>query len=164
MHEIRYARLIDSKQHGDIPLAEALEPLPDCAAESAFDLIDRVGFCHAARSHPGIAERHHQSASRSDCARYGDAFDALGVWQWLPSALLRQPLHMLEQAANARRIAQRAGSSRQGYGTPVLLTNASRLPSGEYDGTLIVPWPPYTYAITRDGPPLIGIRRSMTRL
>ena len=31
------------------------------------------------------------------------------------------------------------------YGTrPVLLTNARRLESGAHDGTLIVPWPPYT--------------------
>ena len=28
------------------------------------------------------------------------------------------------------------------YGTPELLTNASRFPSGDHDGTLIVPWPP----------------------
>jgi hypothetical protein len=25
-----------------------------------------------------------------------------------------------------------------------LLTNASRPPSGDHEGTLIVPWPPYT--------------------
>src|SRR6266566_4490535 len=31
----------------------------------------------------------------------------------------------------------------------VLLTNASRRLSGDQDGTLIVPWPPYTYATTR---------------
>ena len=39
---------------------------------------------------------------------------------------------------------------------PELLTNASRLLSGDQDGTLIVPWPPYTYAITRDSPPPMG--------
>ena len=42
------------------------------------------------------------------------------------------------------------------YGIVELLTNASRFPSGDHDGTLIVPWPPYTYAMTRAGPPLDG--------
>src|SRR5213593_1435048 len=35
----------------------------------------------------------------------------------------------------------------------VLLTNASRRLSGDQDGTLIVPCPPYTYATTRALPP-----------
>src|SRR5437773_1508430 len=35
----------------------------------------------------------------------------------------------------------------------VLLTNASRRLSGDHDGTLIVPCPPYTYATTRALPP-----------
>lgn len=41
----------------------------------------------------------------------------------------------------------------------VLLTNATRLLSGDHEGTLIVPWPPYTYAIVLGGPPLKGINR-----
>ena len=45
-----------------------------------------------------------------------------------------------------------------------LLTKASRLPSGDQEGTLIVPCPPYTYAITRGRPPLTGISRSSTCL
>ena len=31
-----------------------------------------------------------------------------------------------------------------GAGSAELLTNAIRVPSGDHDGTLIVPWPPYT--------------------
>src|SRR5204862_239560 len=38
-------------------------------------------------------------------------------------------------------------------GVAELLTNASRFPSGDHEGTLIVPCPPYRYAITRVGPP-----------
>lgn len=38
-------------------------------------------------------------------------------------------------------------------GIAVWLTKASRFPSGDHDGTLIVPCPPYRYAITRAGPP-----------
>src|SRR4030081_971629 len=30
------------------------------------------------------------------------------------------------------------------YGVAELLTNARRAPSGDHEGTLIVPWPPYT--------------------
>jgi hypothetical protein len=47
---------------------------------------------------------------------------------------------------------------------PELLTNASRFPSGDHEGTLMVPCPPYTYAITREGPPPTGITRSSTCL
>ena len=39
----------------------------------------------------------------------------------------------------------------------MLLTNASFFESGDHEGTLIVPCPPYTYAITRDGPPPTGL-------
>jgi len=41
----------------------------------------------------------------------------------------------------------------------VLLTKATRVLSGDHEGTLIVPCPPYKYAITRGGPPLAGIIR-----
>ena len=61
-------------------------------------------------------------------------------------------------------ILQKAEAAALDYGIAVLLTNASRVPSGDHDGTLIVPWPPYTYAMTRAGPPSIGINRSRTCL
>ena len=41
----------------------------------------------------------------------------------------------------------------------VLLMNAIRLLSGDQLGTLIVPCPPYTYAIVLGTPPAAGIRR-----
>ena len=40
-----------------------------------------------------------------------------------------------------------------------LLTNAIFLLSGDHEGTLIVPWPPYRYAITFGFPPAAGINR-----
>src|SRR5690606_5322671 len=46
---------------------------------------------------------------------------------------------------------------------PVLLTKATVVPSGDHDGTLMVPWPPYTYAITRAAPPSTGISRRIGR-
>ena len=40
-----------------------------------------------------------------------------------------------------------------------LLTNAIFLLSGDHEGTLIVPWPPYRYAITFGFPPAAGSNR-----
>ena len=40
--------------------------------------------------------------------------------------------------------AQSERTARWSYGIAELLTNASRVPSGDHDGTLIVPCPPYT--------------------
>lgn len=45
-----------------------------------------------------------------------------------------------------------------------LLTKAMNCPSGDQERTLMVPCPPYRYAITFGPPPVSGIRRSMTRL
>ena len=46
------------------------------------------------------------------------------------------------------------------YSASLLLTNATCVPSGDHDGTLIVPWPPYTYAITFGGAlPSAGMMR-----
>ena len=51
-----------------------------------------------------------------------------------------------------------------GQGFAVLLTNARRFPSGDHDGTFIVPWPPYRYAITLGVPPSRDTSRRYTRL
>src|SRR5690606_358699 len=47
---------------------------------------------------------------------------------------------------------------------PELLTKAMCLLSGDQELTLIVPCPPYRYAITFAAPPETGINRSMTLL
>ncbi len=51
------------------------------------------------------------------------------------------------------------------HGSIELLTNAACRPSGDHEGTLIVPCPPYRYATTR-GPllPSTGIIRNVTCL
>ena len=44
-----------------------------------------------------------------------------------------------------------------------LLTKATYLPSGDHDGTLIVPCPPYTYAITSGRTPSGGFTGTLRR-
>ena len=46
----------------------------------------------------------------------------------------------------------------------VLLINAILLLSGDQDGVLIVPWPPYRYAIVLGTPPDAGINLRYTFL
>ena len=46
------------------------------------------------------------------------------------------------QSMAARRASDSVVASQCGAVIAVLLTNAMRLPSGDHDGTLIVPWPP----------------------
>src|SRR4030095_5088203 len=56
------------------------------------------------------------------------------------------------------------GQARGIYFESLLLTNAPRLLSGDHEGTLIVPCPPYKYAITFARPPLAGISLRYTCL
>ena len=86
---------------------------------------------------------------------------------------LRRAASVLEsnKATNNATLRTRTGTFinllRNRYFVSVLLTNAIFLLSGDHDGTLIVPCPPYKYAITLGLLPALapmGIRRKYTRL